>query len=457
MRRLRSMRSRWPLCIGIEHPGIDGALGHEVPRRSVGIGRKTRVSLQSGAKESQGGLPEAARLPDDVQDADGVGRRRLGARAGARPRAPAVQHGAAARARRARARRAASRTADRGRRRRTARRAAPARRRRARASARTTRARSREAAGARRCRAARAAPARPARRTPRRARRARAPRSRRRRAPAKRSRKAPPGRYGIRVSRQAMRTWSAVGRRASRPCAASTQPPPLASAPGDDPHAQRSARPASRAIELAAPARRAAPSRSGRGARAGPSCGIGRDDGQRLRRASSRTARVAQQIGHAELGQPRLAGAEELAGPAQLEIHLGDAEAVVGLDHRLDAPRASSTRRPRSAGCSSSSTARGPRGRGAGGAGRGRSAPRARSASREALGTSMPTSMTVVETRTWISPALKSAHDRVLLVEAHAARAAGRPRSSGNTSRCRRSRHLGGGRRSSSSDSSTSG
>src|SRR3989442_6341320 len=44
---------------------------------------------------------------------------------------------------------------------------------------------------------------------------------------------------------------------------------------------------------------------------------------------------VAQQVGDPELWQPGLARAEELAGPAQLHVDLGDLEPVVGLHHRL--------------------------------------------------------------------------------------------------------------------------
>src|SRR6202011_3662020 len=56
---------------------------------------------------------------------------------------------------------------------------------------------------------------------------------------------------------------------------------------------------------------------------------------------------VAQEIGHAELRQPRLTRAEELAGPAELEIHLGDLEPVIGLRHRREAPLAAAARRCR--------------------------------------------------------------------------------------------------------------
>ena len=47
---------------------------------------------------------------------------------------------------------------------------------------------------------------------------------------------------------------------------------------------------------------------------------------------------IAQQIGHAELGQARLARAEELAGAAQLEVDLGDPKAVAGGHHGVEAP-----------------------------------------------------------------------------------------------------------------------
>src|SRR5207302_6486211 len=57
---------------------------------------------------------------------------------------------------------------------------------------------------------------------------------------------------------------------------------------------------------------------------------IARDDGARLAARLLEQAGVAQQIRRLELGEPRLARAEELAGAAQLEVDLGDAEAVVG-------------------------------------------------------------------------------------------------------------------------------
>src|SRR5438128_10195892 len=46
---------------------------------------------------------------------------------------------------------------------------------------------------------------------------------------------------------------------------------------------------------------------------------------------------LAQQVGHAELRQPRLPRPEELTRPAQLEIDLRELEAVVGLDHGVHA------------------------------------------------------------------------------------------------------------------------
>ncbi len=46
---------------------------------------------------------------------------------------------------------------------------------------------------------------------------------------------------------------------------------------------------------------------------------------------------VAKEVGHAELGQPRLARAEELTGAAELKVDLGDAEAVLGGHQGVDA------------------------------------------------------------------------------------------------------------------------
>src|SRR5206468_9240812 len=63
---------------------------------------------------------------------------------------------------------------------------------------------------------------------------------------------------------------------------------------------------------------------------------VARDDGARLAARLLEQVRVAEQIDCAELGEPRLARAEELARAAQLQIDLGDAEAVVRRRHRVD-------------------------------------------------------------------------------------------------------------------------
>src|SRR5919197_4322052 len=67
-----------------------------------------------------------------------------------------------------------------------------------------------------------------------------------------------------------------------------------------------------------------------------PQLGVLGDDRLRFAPRVLEDGRVAQQIGHAELRQPRLARAEELAGATQLQVDLRDLEAVVGLRHRVD-------------------------------------------------------------------------------------------------------------------------
>src|SRR3546814_17337162 len=55
---------------------------------------------------------------------------------------------------------------------------------------------------------------------------------------------------------------------------------------------------------------------------------------------------VHRQVGEAELRQAALAGAEQLAGAAQLQVLLGDAEAVVGLAHDAQARAGGLAERP---------------------------------------------------------------------------------------------------------------
>src|SRR5712692_1912368 len=94
IRRLRSMRSRCPLCIGSNVPGYTARLPTEASthRRSV---EKTSLSLRGRSKESQGGLAEFPRLPDR-EDAGSGGRRRLAGVLdddhGARQQAAALRH-----------------------------------------------------------------------------------------------------------------------------------------------------------------------------------------------------------------------------------------------------------------------------------------------------------------------------------------------------------------------------
>ena len=70
----------------------------------------------------------------------------------------------------------------------------------------------------------------------------------------------------------------------------------------------------------------------------------GGDGGVGLRRRSVRLrlgefeeGAVAEQVGDAEFGQAGLAGAEEFAGAALLEVEFGEFEAVLGGDHGVEA------------------------------------------------------------------------------------------------------------------------
>src|SRR5438128_4529898 len=86
----------------------------------------------------------------------------------------------------------------------------------------------------------------------------------------------------------------------------------------------------------------AAPPREQRGAQRAVGgireLGVAGDDAARLPARIFDQARVAQEVSRAELGQPRLARAEKLAGASQLEVDLGDPEAVVRRRHGVDPP-----------------------------------------------------------------------------------------------------------------------
>src|SRR5262245_52186699 len=73
IRRLRSMRSRCPLCMGSNIPGYTARLPTRDLRRKESV--RNRLSLARGAEECQGRLPEPAGLPLD--EALGKRRRRL--------------------------------------------------------------------------------------------------------------------------------------------------------------------------------------------------------------------------------------------------------------------------------------------------------------------------------------------------------------------------------------------
>src|SRR5574341_904209 len=134
--------------------------------------------------------------------------------------------------------------------------------------------------------------------------------------------------------------------------------------------------------ELAAPAREE--SGAERAVRGVAELGIPGDDGDGLLPRLLEDPGIAEEVGRAELRQPRLSRAEELARTPELQVHLGDLEPVAGRRHRADA----SLRLLGEAAAREKDAVRLPR------------------AATDALGTSMPTSITVVQTRRWISPAL---------------------------------------------------
>ncbi len=63
---------------------------------------------------------------------------------------------------------------------------------------------------------------------------------------------------------------------------------------------------------------------------------VGLDEGEGLAPRLLEHGAVPEEIGDAELGQSGLPRAEEVAGPAQLEVDLGDLEAVIGSGHGGD-------------------------------------------------------------------------------------------------------------------------
>src|SRR6185503_16954894 len=89
-----------------------------------------------------------------------------------------------------------------------------------------------------------------------------------------------------------------------------------------------------RQAELAAPAREQPVAQSA--VRRLAQLGVARDDVLGLAARLFEDRAVAQQVGHAELGQSGLARAEEIAGAADLEVDLRDLEAVGRADHRVD-------------------------------------------------------------------------------------------------------------------------
>src|SRR3990172_4810476 len=61
------------------------------------------------------------------------------------------------------------------------------------------------------------------------------------------------------------------------------------------------------------------------------------EDGARQSAGPDRRLAVTRKFGDLEIGQARLARAEELALAADLEVPVGQDETVVGLQHRLEA------------------------------------------------------------------------------------------------------------------------
>src|SRR5574341_682111 len=87
--------------------------------------------------------------------------------------------------------------------------------------------------------------------------------------------------------------------------------------------------------ELAAPAREE--SGAERAVRGVAELGIPGDDGDGLLPRLLEDPGIAEEVGRAELRQPRLSRAEELARTPELQVHLGDLEPVAGRRHRADA------------------------------------------------------------------------------------------------------------------------
>src|SRR5439155_15043080 len=168
-----------------------------------------------------------------------------------------------------------------------------------------------------------------------------------------------PGSHGVRVSMSAMGTWSPVGRvvvprgtTRRRPLRAPAMTrisiePGTGTRADDTPVPRRDHSPCSivrRAsaessgageCELAAPPGQEA--RAQGAVRRIAELGVGGDDRLSLLARLLEDGGVTEEVGGAELGESRLPGAEELAGPAQLEVDLRDLEAVGRRGHRGDA------------------------------------------------------------------------------------------------------------------------
>ena len=130
--------------------------------------------------------------------------------------------------------------------------------------------------------------------------------------------------------------------------------------------------------------------------------------GARLRRRAGAGGRGGRGAGR---GCRSGAGREQRALAAQLEVDLGELEAVRRPRHRVQAGRAPRRSPDRRAACSSSRARRARPGRAAGAAGPGRRGRPARSPSPSRSGTSTPTSITVVATSTCTSPRAEAVHD----------------------------------------------